>query len=105
MEKYLYETHCHTTPASRCASAKGEEMADYYKSKGYTGIIVTDHFFNGNTGIDRSLPWNEWVEQFCTGYENAKKRGGQIGLDVFFGFEYNKNGAEFLIYGLGKDWL
>ncbi len=105
MEKYLYETHCHTIPASLCSGATGEEMADFYKSKGYTGIIVTDHFFNGNTGIDRSLPWNEKVEQFCIGYENAKKRGEEIGLDVFFGFEYNKNGAEFLVYGLDKAWL
>lgn len=105
MTKYLYETHCHTKPASLCSGVTGAELADEYKSKGYDGIMITDHFFNGNTGIDRSLPWSEKVEQFCIGYESAKKRGDEIGLKVFFGFEYNRGGAEFLIYGLDKQWL
>ncbi len=105
MKQYLYETHCHTSPASACASWRGAELADYYKSKGYNGVFVTDHFFNGNTGIDRSLPWEQKVIQFCQGFEEVKSRGEKIGLDVFFGLEYNRNGAEFLIYGLGKQWL
>ncbi len=105
MPKYLYETHCHTKPASHCAGVTGSELADEYKSKGYDGIMITDHFFNGNTGIDRTLPWAEKVEQFCIGYESAKKRGDEIGLTVFFGFEYNRGGSEFLIYGLDKNWL
>ena len=46
---YKYETHLHTCEASACASAKGEEQARRYKELGYDGIIVTDHFFNGNT--------------------------------------------------------
>lgn len=105
MSKFLYETHCHTKPASLCAGSTGEEMARYYKSLGYDGIMITDHFFNGNTGIDRNLSWEEKVEQFCAGYEQAKKCGDEIGLSVFFGFEYNRGGAEFLIYGLDKQWL
>lgn len=105
MSKFLYETHCHTKPASLCSGATGEEMARYYKSCGYDGIMITDHFFNGNTGIDKSLPWQERVEQFCIGYEEAKRVGDEIGLSVFFGFEYNRGGAEFLIYGLDKQWL
>ena len=105
MKKYLYETHCHTFPASACGSWSPEEVADFYKSRGYVGVMITNHFFNGNTGIDGLLPWEEKVELFCSDYERARKRGDEIGIDVFFGFEYNRGGAEFLIYGLDKEWL
>lgn len=102
---YKYETHVHTSEGSACAGASGEAQAKFYKSKDYTGIIVTDHFFNGNTAIPRELPWKEKVELFCKGYENAKKCGDEIGLEVFFGWEYSYKGADFLTYGLDKGWL
>ena len=50
-------------------------MARAYQKAGYAGIVVTDHFFYGNTAADRSLPWKDWVEQFCKGYEHAKEHG------------------------------
>ena len=102
---YKYETHMHTAEGSLCSNSYAADMADKYKAEGYTGIIVTDHFYNGNTCIDRSLPWREWIELYCKGYEHAKARGDEIGLDVFFGFEYGDGASDFLIYGLDKDWL
>lgn len=105
MIEYKYETHLHTSEASACAANNGREMAYACKEAGYTGIIVTNHNWGGNTCIDRRQPWREWVEAFCEGYENAKKAGEEIGLDVFFGWEAGYRGTEFLIYGLGKEWL
>lgn len=102
---YRYETHSHTSEGSACSSSSGAEMARAHKNAGYTGMFVTDHFFNGNTAVDRSLPWPERVEAFCKGYENAKAEGDRIGLQVFFGFEYAYQGAEFLVYNLDKAWL
>lgn len=100
-----YETHCHTAESSACASASGAAQADFYKARGFKGIVVTDHFLNGNTRADRSLPWEKQVDVQALGYENAKKRGDEIGLDVFFGWEYTVGGCDFLTYGLDKDWL
>jgi len=104
-KKYLYETHLHTAQSSACGKVPGEEMARLYKEAGYTGIVITDHFFGGNTCVDRSLPWKEWVEGFCRGYEAAKAEGDRIGLQVFFGWESGYQGTEFLIFGLDKQWL
>ena len=78
---YKYETHMHTLEASACAHSTAAAMADKYKAEGYTGIFVTDHFFNGNTCIPRDLPWEERVELYCKGYEHAKARGDEIGLE------------------------
>ena len=102
---YLYETHMHTSEGSACASNTGAEMARAYAQAGYTGIIITDHFVYGNTAVDRSLPWSEWVEKFCLGYEHAKEEGEKHGLQVFFGWEAGYGGPEFLVYGLDKQWL
>lgn len=102
---YLYETHMHTSEASKCASNSGAEMARAYKEAGYTGIIITDHFYYGNTAVDIRLPWSDWVEGFCRGYENAKNEGDRIGLQVFFGWESGYQNTDFLVYGLDKEWL
>ena len=102
---YRYETHLHTCQGSACASATGGEMARVHKNAGYSGIFITDHFFNGNTAVPEGLPWRQRVELFCRGYEEALEVGTEIGLQVFFGFEYNYHGAEFLVYDLDKKWL
>lgn len=102
---YLYETHLHTSEASACAAITGAEQVKQYKEAGYSGIIVTDHFFNGNSCIPKDLPWEERIDLFCRGYENAKAEGDRLGLDVFFGMETNFNSTEFLIYGITKEWL
>ncbi len=102
---YKYETHLHTDVSSKCGKSTPEEMADKCKAEGYDGIFVTDHFWGGNTAIDPALPWREWVDAYMLSYERAKARGEQIGLDVFFGWESGFQGTEYLIYGLGRDWL
>ncbi|MBO5575821.1 MAG: histidinol phosphatase [Ruminococcus sp.] len=103
--EYLYETHCHTSQASACGMVSGEELARFYKQKGYDGIIVTDHFFNGNTAIDQSLDWKTKCELYCSGYEQAKRVGDEIGLTVMFGIEYSYEGTDLLTYGVDKAWL
>lgn len=102
---YLYETHLHTSEASACAKNTAEEMVQAAKDYGYAGIFVTNHAWYGNTGIDRSLPWTEWVRGFCDAYDRAKAYGDRIGLDVFFGYESCYDGTEFLVYGVDEEWL
>jgi hypothetical protein len=105
MSLFLYETHLHTSQVSACGIFSAKQHVTFYKDAGYSGIVVTDHFFNGNCRIPRELPWEERIEQFCKGYEEAKEEGDKVGLSVFFGWEANFNATEFLIYGLDKEWL
>jgi hypothetical protein len=102
---YRYETHLHTAQASACSVVRGRDYIPFYQDQGYTGIFVTDHFFGGNTAVDRSLPWREQVDRFCSGYEDAKDEGDKRGFPVFFGWEQNYDGDEYLVYGLDKAWL
>ena len=103
---YLYETHLHTAESSLCGKISGAEHPAFYQARGYHGIMITDHFYRGNTAIPLDLPWTEWVERFFAGYEAAKKAGDAIGMTVFFGFEERFSALdEYLIFGLTKEWL
>ena len=102
---FLYETHLHTREGSSCGVTRGRDYVQKYQDLGYTGIIITDHFYNGNCVADRNLPWEKWVHEFCRGYEHAHEEGERRGLDVFFGWEESFDGDDYLVYGLGKEWL
>lgn len=102
---YRYDLHVHTYEGSACARSMAKDMVDFYKSQGYQGLVITDHFWAGNTRVDRSLPWPEWLKGFKEGYLHAKERGDEVGLDVFYGWEYSFHGIDFLTFGLDNDWL
>lgn len=102
---YKYETHLHTSPVSACASASVRENMEFYKSKGYEGIFITNHFIDGNICHDvRGKSYAEMVEFYCSDYEEAKKLEDEIGIRVFFGIETTFGGTDFLVYGLDKEW-
>jgi hypothetical protein len=104
---YKYEMHLHTSGCSKCGISSAREMVLDAKEKGYQGIVITDHFYRGNTGIDRDLPWDKFVEAYEQNWLDAKKLGDEIGIDVIFGIEevYNKDFKEVLIYGITPNEL
>lgn len=103
--EFRYETHLHTSEISKCGHSPGAAQAYRFKELGYTGIFITDHFLNGNTTVPQELPWEERIELFCRGYENAAEQGAEIGLDVLFAWEYHCGWMHLLTYGLDKEWL
>ena len=102
---FLYETHLHTFPVSRCAHASVRENLEFYKSAGYAGVFITNHFLDGNINIDHRLPYEERIRFYFSDYEEAVGIGGEIGLPVFCGVEMSYGGTDFLIYGLDKQWF
>ena len=103
--KYLYETHMHTAEVSACAVSGGAAQVQAYKERGYAGVIVTDHFINGNSIIPANNEWGRMMSMFALGYEKAKAKGDECGLDVFFSWEFSIDGSDFLTYGLDMDFL
>jgi len=102
--EYWYETHVHTSESSRCGQNSAAAQVRAYKKRGYTGIIITDHFIHGWRRYF-PLSWKAKIKHVVSGYEAAKKEGIKCGLDVFFGWEFTVNGLDFLTYGLDKNFL
>lgn len=102
---YFYETHLHTLEGSACGEVAAADYIDYMIVKGFTGMAVTDHFFNGNCAVDPALPWKRKVELYCDGFYKAREAAKDRDFDVIFGIEFNFKGDEYLIYGLDGEWL
>ena len=102
---FLYETHLHTLPVSRCGHYSVRENLEFYKSLGYEGVFITNHFIESPKD-KRWLPtYEENIEYFFSDYEEGLKVGNEIGLKVFFALETTRGGTDFLVYGLDKAWF
>ena len=102
---FLYETHLHTAPVSRCARYDVRTNLQFYKTLGYEGVFITNHFIE-TLSDKRWLPtYEENINYFCTDYEEGLQIGEEIGIKVLFGWETSYQGTDFLIYGLDKTWL
>ena len=100
---FKYETHLHTKPASLCASATAKEQLEHYKSLGYDGVFITNHFYDFNVNNDDE--YIEMLNRFYNDYELGVVIGNDIGIKVFSGVEITYCGTDFLIYGLNKEWF
>ena len=58
---FKYETHLHTLPVSKCARSSVSQTVEFYKSAGYDGIFLTNHFLDGYIDIDPTLPYEERI--------------------------------------------
>ena len=106
MKKYKYQMHAHTLPCSACSEMYSEELAKALYDGDFSGCVITNHFFNGNSGIGRFLPWEEFVGEYEADYLELKKHAEQYGLDIIFGIEEHVGmGLEILCYGVTPEML
>lgn len=103
---YRYEMHSHTNGCSACGHSTAEEMVDAAISKGMSGIVFTNHFFHGNSCVDRDLPPVEFIRAYVDDYLKAKAHAEGRDFDVIFGLEEAyRQGKEVLIYGIEPEVL
>ena len=43
---YRYELHAHTSECDLAAHASGAELVRIYHAAGYSGMVITDHYFS-----------------------------------------------------------
>lgn len=104
MKEYLWETHLHTAETSRCGITPATEMVFACKERGYSGLVVTDHFLNGYNRAPERGPWQKRIDIMLRGYKAAKQAGDLLGIVVLCGCEFADNGADYLTYGVGEDF-
>ncbi len=104
--KYKYQLHTHTSPTSKCARTTPAELAKALYEGGYAGCVLTNHFYHGNTGVDRGLSWDDFVAAYERDYIECKREGEKYGLDILFGLEEGIGGpCEILCYGITPEML
>lgn len=103
---FIYEMHQHTAACSACAAADPKKTVRALKKAGFAGMVMTDHFYHGNTGVHRRLHWEDFVNAFKKAYLAAKAEGDRLDFDVLFGLEEGVGeGKEVLLYGITPAFL
>ena len=97
---FIYEMHFHTHPCS----GGGDDIIkqiDKMKKNGFTGAFLTDHFYSGDTRIDRELDWASFVGEYEKAYLRGVEYAKKVDFDLYFGIEEHiGEGLEILVYGI-----
>ena len=100
---YKIETHLHTVHSSKCGWLDAATLTEAYRTAGYAGIIVTDHF-NRDTfrylNVDLSSDADK-VRAFLGGYDRMAEEGAKRGLRIYKGAELRFDECEndYLLFG------
>ena len=103
---YKYDLHVHSIGGSGCGHDTVENMMKRFKEIGFAGFALTNHFLHGYTGVDRSLPWCDFVKKYADYYYENLEIAQKLDFDLIFGIEeVYARGKEVLIYGLSPEIL
>ena len=104
--KYKYELHCHTAETSECAAALSKDTVEFYKSIGYSGLVITDHYSFLTFGTDSAFKRQIDVDKYLRGYHNALEAAGDD-FTVLLGMEirYFATTNDYLVYGIDEDFI
>lgn len=107
MSTYKYDLHVHSDETSPCGKVKAADVVKMYKKAGYSGIVITDHYFDGFFEDLADMSWKEKVECYLEGYRNAYAEGLKSGLKVILGMElrFDENFNDYLVYGIDEQFL
>ena len=100
------ELHCHSKSVSQCARVSSEDIINTFTAKGYTTLVLTNHFNRGTMNDLGATDWSDWVDRFLAGYEELK-RDADGKLIVLLGMElrFDRNTNDYLVFGITKEFL
>lgn len=103
---YKYELHCHTKMVSQCGRVEPKEIVKMYREKGYSGIVVTEHYSPLTFQLNSYYKPQRLIDFYISSYEEMKKYETED-FSVMFGMElrHYATGADYLIYGVDPEWL
>src|SRR5690554_4652408 len=107
MNEFIYEIHAHTSEVSVCGQVSAKEAVRLHRDKGYSGLVITDHFYEGFFTQDAAQSWSQQVARFLRGYELAYDAGQQLGMDILLGAEvrFLDDPTDYLLYGISERFL
>ena len=102
MKEYKYQLHTHTSPCSACGRMSPAELCEALFLSGYQGAVLTNHFYHGNSGIDRDKnSWQAFVAAYERDWQACVEEAKKYDLDILFGIEEGVGyGLEILCYGI-----
>ena len=103
---YKYELHAHTSECDLVARLSGAQLVRAYAEQGYSGIVITDHyfsiFFDWFVKELEGATHRQIMDRWLRGFDSARNEGEKIGFTVLPGAEVRIDGTinDYLVYGL-----
>ncbi len=103
---HKYELHAQTSNCDLCAKLSGDALVRAYHEAGYSGIVITDHyfslFFDWFENELSGLCHKGIIDRYLHGYYSAKNEGEKLGFDVLCGAEVRLPDTinDYLLYGM-----
>lgn len=110
----LYELHAHTSECDLAAHASGAELVRLYHAAGYSGMVITDHYFatfyKWFADELEGKSHRETMARRLRGYYEARNEGEKLGFTVLPGAEVRFNKSpyginDFLVYGCDEEFF
>ena len=103
--KNKIELHCHSSGFSACSELPASEIIRCYRSAGYQGIVLTNHFYPWLPRNDRA--YKKYIEEFIEEYNFTKELGEGVDIKVYLGLEirFEENMNDYLLYGIDEDFV
>ncbi len=104
--KYKTELHCHTCEASGCADEPAAETVEKYIARGYSTIVLTNHFSYVEHDMDDAESYERMVDKHMRAYRLAKEAAGDR-LNVLLGIELRLCDCpnDYLVFGVTEEFL
>lgn len=108
---YLWEMHVHTAECDRCAAVGGAEIVRLYADAGYSGLVITDHYFSifFDWFADELIgaAHRDIINRWLRGYYAARNEGEKRGITVLCGAEvrFQDQINDYLLYGLDEEFF
>ena len=110
----LFELHAHTSECDLAAHASGAELVRIYHAAGYSGMVITDHYFAhfykwfADELADKSH--REIMARRLKGYYAARNEGERLGFTVLPGAEVRFDRSpyginDFLVLGCDEEFF
>ena len=110
----LYELHAHTSECDLAAHASGAELVRIYHAAGYSGMVITDHYFatfyKWFADELEGKSHREIMARRLKGYYEARNEGERLGFSVLPGAEVRFDRSpyginDFLVFGCDEEFF
>lgn len=104
---FKFDTHVHTKEVSKCGKVPAEDLIAMYCEIGYSGLVITDHYYKRYFDKLGDMSWDEKIDAYLSGFKKAAEYGKNNSFNVLLGLEiqFNEEKNEYLVYGIDEDFL
>jgi predicted metal-dependent phosphoesterase TrpH len=104
---YKIDTHVHTSEVSKCGKVDAQTAVRSYIAHGYSGIVITDHFYETYFESFGEMSWEEKINIYLQGYKKSCNEAAGKDFVIYSGMEirFPENENDYLVFGLDENFL